>query len=45
MDKGAWRATVRGVAKSWTGLRDTLLLLYVIMNKQLILFVPQYPHL
>ena len=22
MDKEAWRATVRGVTKSWTGLRD-----------------------
>ena len=22
MDKGAWRATVRGIAKSWTRLRD-----------------------
>ena len=24
MDRGAWRATVHGVAKSQTGLRDTL---------------------
>ena len=45
MDKGEWRATVHGVTQSQTGLRDTLLLLYVIMDKQLILFVPQYPHL
>ena len=22
MEKGAWRATVHGVAKSWAGLRD-----------------------
>ena len=35
MDRGAWRATVRGVAKSQTRLRDSITILFVAKQQLL----------
>ena len=33
MDRGAWRATVHGVAKSWTQLSDSIYIhMYILQN-------------
>ena len=40
MDRGAWRATIHGIAKSQTGLRDLTLHYTLSFNKVKVLLSP-----
>ena len=43
IDRGAWRAMVRGVTKSWTRLKQlSMHALYIIISTKLVFFYVQY---
>ena len=43
IDRGAWRAMVRGVTKSWTQLKQlSMHALYIIISTKLVFFYVQY---